>query len=231
MEKIALLKSMLELQYKLNVVTCGEKWFDGMTSEERVINWRRYMRMELAELIDSSPMFKHWKDLGGAVKWNNIRMEVVDVWHFLMSEALPHHTIEEILVMCERHLAYPAVGELELDYFDVIDIADELTEHTFDKDHRAEARMMFSFFKLLAAVGMSFEDLYKQYIVKNTLNTFRQNNGYKEDTYVKVIDGEEDNVHIMGIVNLDPTLTPEALYAKYEEFYIIHTTEEETTTE
>ena len=37
-------------------------------------------------------------------------------------------------------------------------------------------------------------DLFKLYMGKNVLNTFRQNHGYKEGTYKKIWNGEEDNV-------------------------------------
>jgi hypothetical protein len=41
---------------------------------------------------------------------------------------------------------------------------------------------------------MSIEDVYIAYIVKNCLNKFRQDNGYKDGTYNKIWIDKEDNV-------------------------------------
>jgi len=63
--------------------------------------------------------------------------------------------------------------------------------------------------------------LYKTYMVKNTLNFFRQNNGYKDGTYSKVISGEEDNVHMMRIFNENDSVDMDTLYAMYDSFYTL----------
>ncbi len=47
---------------------------------------------------------------------------------------------------------------------------------------------------------MSWEDLFVQYICKNVLNFFRQDNGYKQGTYVKQWGGKEDNEHLVEIM-------------------------------
>ena len=39
------------------------------------------------------------------------------------------------------------------------------------------------FFEIISNLGIDVEDLYKRYVVKNQLNTFRQKNGYKDGTY------------------------------------------------
>lgn len=40
--------------------------------------------------------------------------------------------------------------------------------------------------------------LFESYVGKNVLNKFRQDNGYKEGTYIKIWkDGREDNEHLM----------------------------------
>jgi hypothetical protein len=38
------------------------------------------------------------------------------------------------------------------------------------------------------------------YVAKNWLNTFRQENGYKDGTYRKIIDGVEDNKLLFKLV-------------------------------
>jgi len=46
---------------------------------------------------------------------------------------------------------------------------------------------------LLIKCKADFNCLYKNYIGKNVLNMFRQDHGYKNGTYQKFWDGEEDN--------------------------------------
>ena len=48
---------------------------------------------------------------------------------------------------------------------------------------------------------MSAYELYRQYVGKNVLNFFRQDNGYKEGTYVKVWEGREDNEHLVEVMD------------------------------
>jgi len=44
---------------------------------------------------------------------------------------------------------------------------------------------LFYLGKMFKFLDMSFEDVYRAYFVKNVLNEFRQNNGYKKGTYIK----------------------------------------------
>jgi hypothetical protein len=48
---------------------------------------------------------------------------------------------------------------------------------------------------------LTWAQLYEQYIGKNVLNFFRQDNGYKEGTYQKEWDGREDNEYLVKIMN------------------------------
>jgi hypothetical protein len=49
-------------------------------------------------------------------------------------------------------------------------------------------------------IGMSIDDLYRGYVGKNTLNFFRQDHGYKDGSYIKVWNGQEDNEHLVEVV-------------------------------
>lgn len=61
--------------------------------------------------------------------------------------------------------------------------------------------MLEAFVVLCDAVGLSFLDLYFQYVGKAALNRFRWNNGYADGTYVKIWDGREDNEWLTEILN------------------------------
>jgi hypothetical protein len=55
-------------------------------------------------------------------------------------------------------------------------------------------------------IEMSFTELFQSYVGKNTLNFFRQDNGYQDGSYIKNWHGKEDNEHLVEILNeLDPT--------------------------
>lgn len=88
------LMQMLNAQYILNEKTAGKSWTKGITSEGRRIFWSRCMIMEAAELIDSFPSWKHWKDLNIAGDELNAKIELVDIWHFLMSFLIEQLTID-----------------------------------------------------------------------------------------------------------------------------------------
>ena len=65
MDKILL---MMQLQESLNNATNGEKWPEGVTKTGNIINWKRCIYMECAEMIDSFT-WKHWKDSRCTVSW------------------------------------------------------------------------------------------------------------------------------------------------------------------
>jgi hypothetical protein len=69
---------------------------------------------------------------------------------------------------------------------------------------------------------MGVSELYKRYVVKNQLNIFRQDHGYKEGTYVKYWDAVEDNIIAFNIMEEFPDLSPDQLYTKLEEEYQIN---------
>ena len=49
-------------------------------------------------------------------------------------------------------------------------------------------------------MDLDFEDLYSAYVGKNVLNFFRQDNGYKEGSYIKNWAGREDSEHLVELV-------------------------------
>jgi hypothetical protein len=56
------------------------------------------------------------------------------------------------------------------------------------------------FFLMWHSLGLTFDDLYKRYIGKNALNEFRQLNGYKSGTYIKIWNNREDNEYLTDIL-------------------------------
>ena len=89
MDKILL---MLQLQQELNDSTNGENWTDGITKNGKKIDWNRCIYMECAEIIDSFA-WKHWKNIDQEPDYNNLKIEVVDIWHFVLSLAIKEYSL------------------------------------------------------------------------------------------------------------------------------------------
>ena len=87
MESYTKIKEMFLMQQRLNDETNGAGWEDGYTKNGKLINWKRCIYMECAELIDSFA-WKHWKNIDAKPDVDNVAIEIVDIWHFVMSYIL-----------------------------------------------------------------------------------------------------------------------------------------------
>ncbi len=211
-----LIEQMFTLQNQLNDETNGEIWLTGITRENRKISWYRGIYMEVAEAIDSFN-WKHWKNINDQPDWDNIRVELVDIWHFIMSESIRIDDPE----YAHRYLKLEPKGDFDVDI--LVSSLEEMLSlsvaSSIDPDTNNIRKITDLFFTIISHLDIDVENLYKRYIVKNQLNTFRQQNGYKDGSYVKNWDGVEDNVVAFEIMNLNPTITPSNLYKKLDSKY------------
>ena len=210
------IEQMFILQKQLNDETNGEIWLTGITQENRKISWYRGIYMEVAEAIDSFN-WKHWKNINNDPDWDNIRVELVDIWHFVMSESIRIGDQE----YANRFLNHQVKGDFDVDVL-VLNLETMLSLSVAssinpDKDNIRE--IIDLFFIIISHLGISVEDLYKRYVVKNQLNTFRQQNGYKDGSYIKKWGDVEDNVVAFEIMDLNPTITPSELYSMLDSKY------------
>ena len=206
------LQEMLALQTSLNDKTNGSDWAKGYTKEGRKINWNRCIYMEAIEALDSFN-WKHWKDINRDDDWDNLLVELVDIWHFLMSEALarnhPINFVKQTVVKNKAQL----ILSLEK-------IAQSALQASINqqKNNQQLIIMLAEFSNTLAHSGLNIDDLYRRYVVKNQLNIFRQNHGYKAGSYQKIWHGKEDNVVAFDLM-ANQALTPQALYQELEAIY------------
>ena len=217
---------MLQLQNQLNNDTNGVQWRSDWTKNGKPINWKRCIYMEVAELIDSFP-WKHWKSIDAKPNMQNVKIELVDIWHFLMSYLLKHNALDEAARLI-NNLKNTQSGikikewdnEKIEEYLDIFEELMALALVKNDSQMMQEA-LLEQFFKACDSVGLSFEELYSLYIGKNALNQFRQEQGYKEGTYQKIWNGKEDNAVLQEILQKNPDISFEELKAKllkkYEE--------------
>ena len=217
---------MLRLQQRLNDETNGPGWEKGVTNRGKRIDWRRCIWLEAAELVESYP-WKHWKNIAAEPDYANIRIEAVDIWHFVMSEALRLNTLENngdipglvnrIASTGEFRRFARGGGAKPADLYEQIDIVESFVAALFAGAPVEE--LTGRFFDVAQLGDLDLPALYKLYVGKNVLNRFRQDHGYKEGKYRKLWNGEEDNVVMQRILDNTPSITPDELYRELESAY------------
>lgn len=181
------------------------------------VEWRtqgyeyyRAIWVECAELLDHFG-WKWWKrqtlDLG------QVKLEVVDIWHFGLSDLLRAGTLsDEVAVTLAP--PPPAGGDAEAFRLAVEDLASAcLAQRSF---------VLEPFVRVMSSLPLTYQELFELYVGKNVLNNFRQAHGYQAGTYQKLWQGREDNEHlleVLGELRCDPAEVPDALYAELEARY------------
>jgi len=217
---------MLKLQQRLNDATNGENWEEGVTKNGKKIDWKRCIYMECAEMIDSFA-WKHWKSIDADPDWANLQIEVVDVWHFVMSLVLQEYRKRGL-----GSLEDAAEGIASMPFYLALHDGREgfaserlvmIQVESLMRDALAQktdlSKLLADFFDLVRMSDMDIDTLYRLYVGKNILNQFRQDHGYKEGSYVKVWNGEEDNVVMKRLWEERGEMEPQELYAALEEAY------------
>ncbi|XPF92554.1 dUTP diphosphatase [Colwellia sp. RE-S-Sl-9] len=194
---------MLTMQDAMNS-RVSETWRDNN------YEWYRAIWVECAEMLDHHG-WKWWKHQ--EIDVPQVQLELVDIFHFGLSlRLMTGASVESITA----------------------ELAQELTEKTSETDFKialenlASAAVSNKAFDAVALadcmrlMNMDLNELFRQYVGKNTLNFFRQDHGYKEGTYIKIWNGEEDNEVLANIVTtLDPSAADfqQQLYAALEAKY------------
>lgn len=223
MEKLLL---MLELQNDLNDSTNGKNWKDGITKNNKEINWKRCIYMECAEIIDSFA-WKHWKDISKPTDYENIKIEVVDIWHFVMSLAIEvfyknSKSINEIANEVSKIDEFKQILKNETETKDDKKIILKVEDIMFDVLNKQTfniKELFKDFFELVFLSGLNLNSLYNLYVGKNILNRFRQENGYKDGTYIKIWNDKEDNEVMQEILYNNPNIKPDQLYTQLNKIY------------
>lgn len=206
---------MLDLQARMNSkVESG--WIEAR------FPYLRAVVIEGAEAIEHHG-WKWWKkqerDLG------QLQMELVDIWHFLLSELLLRNN-------GNHELAADTLLQVDSDTSNTI----LFDGNTYDLRELGLVRRLelliglavarrieLTLFKsIMLDCHMDWDLLFRQYVSKNVLNFFRQDHGYKEGTYRKLWQGKEDNEHlveIMVLLDSQDQAYPEHLYQQLVQRY------------
>lgn len=179
--------TMLEMQHAMNTKV-HEKWF------EQNYEWYRAIWIECGEMLEHFG-WKWWKHQKPDV--DQVKMELVDIFHFGLSSRIDGElSFEEIAEELAGEMLEPIVKDDFKQTLEVLAGQAVIYQH-FDGT---------SFAGCMEQIDMPFEELFKSYVGKNTLNFFRQDNGYKDGTYIKEWDGREDNEILVEILEkLDTT--------------------------
>ncbi len=156
---------------------------------EQEFAWYRALWLECGELIDHYG-YKWWKKQ--VADMEQVKLEIIDIWHFGMSMLFDGRSIDEIAQAMVEELAQGEVAKLSMLEATEALACDVLSQRQFS---------IRKFCALLDAADMDFDDLYTGYVGKNVLNFFRQDQGYKEGTYMKLWSGREDNEHLIEVIS------------------------------
>lgn len=192
------IENMLSMQHRMNTRVHPEWIAQGYA-------WYRAAWIECGELMDHIG-YKWWKKQDADME--QVRLEVVDIWHFGLSALFDHDTdISELARRIELEL-YHAEPETT----DLRAATEALALHCLQS--RGFSVPLFA--QLMVAAELSFDELYRHYVGKNVLNFFRQDHGYKDGSYIKEWAGREDNEHLSELLDeLDSSAEsfPDDVYA------------------
>lgn len=208
---------MLNKQDDLNCLTNGDNWKSNVTNKGKTINWLRCIRREAMELCDSYP-WEHWKAIGKAPDVDNALIETTDIWFFTMSYILSrnHHMKKSIAISIETSFNQKLLTKNT----DIPELTDDIIKTTYEASLIFDQTyLLYKFTKIMDALDMDLDLLYKLYNGKLMLNKFRQDHGYKEGTYCKVWNGKEDNVHMLEIIRSNENMSNDILYKALDNRY------------
>lgn len=190
------IKNMMDIQQELN-----SNLFSDWSS--RKLDWTMAMLQEGAELVAHAP-WKWWKKNADPIKWGQVQMEAVDIWHFLLSEFIENGMDSAELAKMWEGEVFEVQSALNVDPAKAAGLISTATKRflltSLAEDSTLTDMQVASFKALAQTLGLSLDDLYKQYVGKAQLNKLRWENGYGS-TYIKEWNGREDNEVLQDILN------------------------------
>lgn len=168
------LKQCLDLQEKTNC-KITPNW------REDNLDWGMAIIVEAGEFADHMG-YKWWKDKQPDIEQAFI--ELVDILHFVLSIVLERKEFKNCSIDSDNFT------HDNLKYWRLYI---KLITQEASKYYPDPKIIIIHLLVLTSSLGKDPEELFKFYLAKNCLNNFRQDNGYKSGTYVKIWNGREDN--------------------------------------
>lgn len=173
---------MLSMQDAMNS-RVSETWRDNN------YEWYRAIWVECAEMLDHHG-WKWWKHQ--EIDVPQVQLELVDIFHFGLSLRLM--TGESVANIASSLTTELEQGSSESDF--KIALESLASDAVSNKSFNATA-----FTDCMRLMNMDLNELFRQYVGKNTLNFFRQDHGYKDGSYIKIWNGKEDNEVLADVVS------------------------------
>jgi hypothetical protein len=209
----AMLLAMLALQERMNR-KIDPAWLSA---------GHAFLRAVLVEAVEGLEHYgwKWWKRQDANLE--QLRIELVDIWHFLLSHYLV--AAEGLQPRAAERIAAEWQGPARISFdgagYDLsrLELREKLELLAALSAVRKVSLPLFS--SLLEDCGIDAERLYRDYVSKNVLNHFRQDNGYKTGAYRKMWQDREDNEHMAEILaRLAPSAgLADELYRELERKY------------
>lgn len=179
------LYTMLDLQDAMNTKVLGEDW------QRQAIPMHRALWVEAGELMESFG-YKWWK--GGSMDLEACQMELIDMFHFMLSMSLTRWDKSIIVDQIEFAFEEPQIIGSNEQFRKILEtIVHDAIEGKIRYD---------SFIACAEYLELDSEEIFLQYCSKNVLNRFRQDYGYKEGTYVKDWNGQEDSMKVLEVARM-----------------------------
>lgn len=170
-----------------------------------------YMR---AVVIEAAEAIEHhgWKWWKKQIKdLPQLQMELIDIWHFLLSEILLNEDGDEaasLVTLTELLGSIDGPQQVDFDgkpyHLDSMNLLNQLELLIALSAARKIELTVFA--AIMANCEMDWTELYCQYVGKNVLNFFRQDHGYQDGSYQKMWNGREDNDYLVEVMaDLDPS--------------------------
>ncbi|WP_448551042.1 dUTP diphosphatase [Thalassotalea montiporae] len=176
------ISQMLAMQDAMNS-RVSETW------RENGYEWYRAIWVECAEMLDHHG-WKWWKHQ--EIDVPQVQLELVDIFHFGLSlRLMTGASVDDIASSLTNELA---TASEETDF--KLALEQLASAAVSQREFNAQA-----FADCMRLMDMNLDELFRQYVGKNTLNFFRQDYGYKEGTYIKVWHGKEDNEVLADVVS------------------------------
>ena len=205
---LAMFDTMARMQRRYNE-TLHPNWLDQGYSYHRAI-W-----IECAELLEHTG-WKWWS--GGEPDLDQVRLELVDIWHFGLSELIRSGVSSEDLAHVEHSMVRAAGAKPDTPLEDFRLSVERLAAQAL---HR-QAFVVETFFEALEFLPMTLDELFRLYVAKNVLNQFRHDHGYARGKYRKTWAGKEDNEHLAELLDslkCEPADFPQLLYSRLRMSY------------
>tara|TARA_R110002153_G_scaffold49436_1_gene139390 strand:- start:20 stop:685 length:666 start_codon:yes stop_codon:yes gene_type:complete len=204
----AQVKEMFEMQDTMNRKVSPD-W------KEKGWDWGLAAQMELMEGVEHYG-YKWWKKQTPDLP--QVQLEVVDAFHFWLSATMADgtpmygHITDQLNRLLGSGLSEWSQSTKKHVFFRVA----QNYEHFITRD--------LQWADLLMSADLTPPQLYEMYVQKNVLNHFRQDHGYKTGEYVKMWEGEEDNVWLLRLseqLKKEDNFNRSALYEVLADKYML----------